>query len=196
LPKIIPVLHWVSVEKHSKLLTSRSGRFRIFWKGLIIASLILVFMALFGPTILPPSKHFGARITTVSDMKDLHKSLVMFAMDNDGSFPSEELAGKGFDPTYRGAHVLKQLEEGDGMYLGTLTDLLAIRGKSHGPWIYLSGQKNTADAALPLLISPEIEGEVVVLRIGGEVRPEPAKNLATLLSSSPATPIAIPVPKR
>jgi hypothetical protein len=184
------------VAKHSKLLTSRSGRFRIFWKGLIIASLILVFMALFGPTILPPSKHFGARITTVSDMKDLHKSLVMFSMDNDGSFPSEELVGKGFDPTHRGARVLKQLEEGDGMYLGTLTDLLAIREKSHGPWIYFSGQKNTDDSNRPLLISPKLDDKIMVLRIGGDVKAEPAENLSALLSSSPATPIAIPVPKR
>ena len=160
-----------------------------------IISIVTTFSFVLGPfgfgatTKRPPWEN------TSRDMGQIFKYLTIFAMDQDGDLPTNTLAVAPRDPAHRNSRVLEQLTW-DGHI--TQPDLETyLRGHSRhvtGDWIYFEGHKNTDSGHLPLLISPKYKDTIVVLRVGGSVKAEPAKNLPALIKSSPATPIYIPVP--
>jgi hypothetical protein len=158
--------------------------------------LILGVLALIFFPLAFRSTHHGPYSRVSSNMKDIHKALTMFAIDNDNTFPSDKFAGNEYDSDHRGAQVLMQLIDADYFKLLNYTDQLFIRPPSQGPWIYFTGQKSTDSSNLPLLAAPEIEGKILLLHIGGDVTRESPEDFHALLSASPATPIAILVPVR
>jgi general secretion pathway protein G len=60
---------------------------------LVVIAIIVGLAAMTTPAVFKALKK-AEQTTSINNLKDIHKSMTMFGMDNDGLFPSEELSGE------------------------------------------------------------------------------------------------------
>jgi len=175
---------------------------------LVVIAIIVGLAAMTTPAVFKALKK--AEITTsVNNLKDIHKAMTMFAMDNDGLFPSEELSGEynlssgeSSNKLFAQLFASGQIDSAENLFWVkkaqtcsarepdniTTQDKRFSEQKTLQPgdvgYAYVAEQTNTDNSGRPLIFdSPPAasgfdfdvelrDGKVLVLRIGGDVKPE------------------------
>lgn len=156
----------------------------------ILILLIAVLAGLALPVIMK-TKMQAERAETTSDIRQVAVALFEFE-DKYGTFPSDELAGEEEEfAGLTGARVLDQLEPGN---LGLDMDrLLAVGSRWMGDWLYIPGLSTSGSPDAPVLISPEIDGIRIVMRLDGS---SVAKSVAEVNAMDLSKAVAIPTPPK
>ena len=136
------------------------------------------------------------RAQMMNHMRQMGVMFMEFELEY-GIFPSDASAAAvatdtGADVSrLSGPYVLNQLEARGS----DLESLLTVRSSAEGNWIYFPGHKTSdADYSQPILVSPVIRGEAMVLRLDSSVTTVGEPELGRLRNSSDA--VAIPAPRR
>lgn len=155
--------------------------------GLAIAGLMaMVLLATF------KQRNEARRRTEIFDhAKQLHLALIDFD-DDYGMYPSDELAKE--EPEFAGLtgpRVLEQLEAAG--CVENLGRLLAVSDDPDAEWYYFPDASTSGEPNRPVLILPPMEDKIVILRIDGSSKAEPATSLSKMDLSSA---VEIPPPKK
>lgn len=155
---------------------------------LIIPVAVLAGLAL--PVILK-SKMQAERAECMSNVRQI--GLALYGFDEEhGVFPSDEIATEQDEfKGLTGARVLDQLEVSDAAV--DVDRLLAVGKQWKGDWLYFTGLSSEAPAEAPVLISPEIDGKRIVLRVDSSVTSVAAADVASMDLTKA---IAIPAPPK
>lgn len=149
---------------------------------LVVIAIIVALAALTTPAVF---KALGkaAQATSISNLKDIHKSMTMFAMDNDGLFPSEELTedyavnGTTYSNDYfkqlfaaelldgaenlfwvKGSQVCnKKAPDGVTTQGGDFAEDRTLEAGDVG-YSYIAEQTNTDNSARPLMFDAPLDG--------------------------------------
>lgn len=134
---------------------------------LIIPVAVLAGLAL--PVIMK-SKMKAERAESMSNHRQI--GLALFAFEEEyGTFPSDELAAE--EAAFAGLTGDRVLDQLETTKLGVDMDRLLATGNSwKGDWLYFPGLSTSGPPDAPLLISPEIEGMRIVLRVDSSVTAE------------------------
>ena len=164
--------------------------------GLITGYLsILIFpVALLSGLMLPvimKNKMAAERTESIGNVRQIGLALFEFESAY-GTFPSDELAAEEEKfAGLTGSRVLDQLEAA-----GLRTDkdrLLAVGSLWEGDWLYFPGLSTSGDPNTPVLISPEIDGKRLVLRVDSSAR---AESEAAVNAMDLSKAVAIPAPPK
>jgi len=130
------------------------------------------------------------------NMQSLCNSLFEFYREF-GTFPADTLAAR--DRRFvklAGPDCLKQMEL-FGSVSEPVNNLLCIGGLDRGNWTYFPDvNAEDASAETPVLISPPIRHNILVLHLDSTVDERPEVELAAIIRSSKTPPIVIPLPQR
>lgn len=190
------------ITGHMALSAIKKANGALAGRGMSIAGLItgyfsiLVFpVALLSGLALPvimKNKMMAERVESISNGRQIGLALFKFEEEY-GTFPSDELAAEEEKfAELKGARVLDQLEA-----VGLVTDmdrLLAVSNRWEGDWLYFPGLSESGSPDAPVLISPEIDGIRIVLRLDSSAAAKSAVEVNAMdLSKAVAIP---PPPKR
>ena len=164
--------------------------------GLITGYLsILIFpVALLSGLMLPvimKNKMAAERTECISNLRQIGLALYEFEEEY-GTFPSDVIAAE--EEAFAGltgARVLDQLEaSGDSVGIDRL---LAVGSLWEGEWLYFPGLSTSSPPDAPVLISPEIDGKRLVLRVDSSSR---AESEASVNAMDLSKAVAIPAPPK
>lgn len=143
---------------------SRKGsrRARVVW--------LLIIAGLAAAVYVIREKRAEHRSEVVNAMKQFGLALLEFDQEF-GGYPSDATAGDvaedtGSELPMTGEDVLNQLKA-FGVH-GNM-DVIEEIGRKDGGWIYVPGSNHCGDPGRPILVSPPINGERIVLRIDNSV---------------------------
>lgn len=148
-----------------------AGR-RMSITGLItgyLTILILPIAALAGlalPVIMK-QKAAAERAESSSGLGQIGRALFEFEREY-GTFPSDDLATE--EEEFSGLTGVRLLDQLEAAGMVTEIDrLLAVGRRWNGDWLYFPGGTTSASGNAPVLISPEIDGRRIVLRVDQSV---------------------------
>ncbi len=156
---------------------------------------IAVIAGLVTPLILR-SQEKAASAQMTSNMRQMGVMFMDFEVAY-GIFPADASAAAVATDTgvnassLSGPDVLDQLEARGA----DIESLLTVRSSAEGDWIYFPGRKTSgADSSLPVLVSPALRGQAMVLRLDGSVDRIGEPELGKLRMLPDA--VEIPAPRR
>ncbi len=151
---------------------------------------IAVLAGLATPVIMK-SKIQAERVESMSNVGQIGEALFRFEEEY-GTFPSDELAAEEAKfAGLTGVRVLDQLEAAD--LLPDVDRMLAVGKLCKGDWLYFPGMSTGSHPNAPVLISPEIDGKWMILRVDGSTTIE---SEAALKAMDLSKAVAIPAPPK
>lgn len=151
---------------------------------------IAVLAGLATPVIMK-SKIQAERVESMSNVGQIGEALFRFEEEY-GEFPSGELAAEEAKfAGLTGVRVLDQLEAAD--LLPDVDRMLAVGKLCKGDWLYFPEVSTSSDPNTPVLISPEIDGKWMMLRVDGSTTIE---SEAALKAMDLSNAVAIPAPPK
>lgn len=141
--------------------------------------------------VIMKQKKAAERTECISNLRQIGLALFEFEEEY-GTFPSDELAAEEEKfSELKKARVLDQLEAAG---LGRDIDrLLAVGSLWEGDWLYFPGLSTSSPPDAPVLISPEIDGKRLVLRVDSSAR---AESEAAVNAMDLSKAVAIPAPPK
>jgi hypothetical protein len=131
---------------------------------LILPIAILAGLAL--PVIMK-NKMIAERVECISNVRQIGLALFEFEREY-GTFPSDDLATD--EEEFAGLTGVRLLDQLEAAGMVTEIDrLLAVGTRWNGDWLYSPGGTTSASGDPPVLISPEIDGKRIVLRVDRSV---------------------------
>lgn len=159
---------------------------------LTILILPIAILAGLAMPVIMKNKMAAERAECLSNVRQI--GLVLHAFDEEyGTFPTDKLAAEeAVFAGLTGTRVLDQLEA-EGL-LPDVDRMLAVGKMWKGDWLYFQGLTSSSPPESPVLISPEIDGKRIVLRVDASVVMETEADVNAMdLSNAVAIP---PPPKR
>ena len=159
---------------------------------LTILILPIAILAGLAMPVIMKNKMAAERAECLSNVRQI--GLVLHAFDEEyGTFPTDKLAAEeAVFAGLTGSRVLDQLEA-EGL-LPDVDRMLAVGKMWKGDWLYFQGLTSSSPPESPVLISPEIDGKRIVLRVDASVVMETEADVNAMdLSNAVAIP---PPPKR